>query len=309
MIKQPIIPLGIAAGLLAAIMLAAVQAGNLALMPLFALAPLPLVLVGLAYSPIGSAIGAASMAIAWSVIDGPQSGLVVFLLFAAPSAWIVYFFGLSRTAESGEKQWFPIERVLLHATAIAAITIVAVGLIVGFDPVLLAAQGVEAMQANSARGDLGLTADQILSVTEFYVVALPYFAAAGTLAVLLINAWLGSRLLEAGGRLKRGRQPAWATKLPPSAGYVLLAAIAGTLLPGNLGDAAAVVVGAFGLAYALVGLAVLHALTIGRDGRSLLLFMAYASTLFLGVSLILLAGLGLVDSFFRLRPQAPPLST
>ena len=308
---RSILPLGILAGLASALLLAAVQTGGVLAIPLFLLASLPLALAGLAWGSYAAAIGAATASIAWAIAAGPQSGLAVFLMTAAPMAWITYLLGISRDI-AGKREWYPLDRVLLQATAIAAGGLIAIGIATGFDPAELAAEASATIQANIATGQLPfVSASRIDSMAQFYVTAFPYVAAAGALALILLNSWLAAVLLESAGRLKRSRAPLWSVGLPRPAAYVLFAAMAGTLLLSGVGGAAAATIaGAFGLAYAAIGLGVLHAVTLGRDSRGLILFVAYASILFLGVSLIIAAVVGLIDSFYRLRsPLSPPLSS
>jgi len=307
---RSILPLGILAGLATALLLAAIQTGSILAIPLFMLAALPLALAGLSWGAYAAAIGAATASIAWGVFAGPQSGVAVFLLTAAPMAWVTNLLGLSRDA-GGKREWYPLDRVLFQAAAIIAGGLIIIGMTSGFDPAELAGEFATAIRSSMTSGQLPFVSTaQIESMTELYVALLPYVAAAGALALLLLNSWLAAVLLESAGRLKRSRPPLWTVTLPRPAAYILLAAMAGTLLAGVLGAAAAAVAGAFGFAYALVGLAVLHSVTLGRDSRGLILFLAYASILFLGVSLIIAAIVGLIDSFYRLRPaQAPPLSS
>jgi hypothetical protein len=225
-------------------------------------------------------------------------------------AWITHLLGLSRQA-GARLEFYPLDGVLLQATAMAAGGLILIGVLSGFDPDVLAAEATAAIQTGIATGQLpAVSAAQIESMTRLYVAAFPYVAAAGALMLMVLNAWLAAVVLESAGRLKRPRTPLWTASLPRPAALALLAALAGTALPGVLGSAAAAIAGAFGLAYALVGLAVLHSVTLGRDSRGLVLFVAYASILFLGVSLLIAAIVGLIDSFYRLRPaRALPPST
>lgn len=307
---RSILPLGILAGLVTALLVAAIQTGSVLAIPLFMLASLPLALAGLSWSAYAAAIGAATAAITWGIFAGPQSGVAVFLATAAPMVWVTYLLGLSRDV-GGKLEWYPLDRILFQAAAIIAGGMIIIGIIAGFDPGELADEFAAAVQSSMDTGQLPfVSTTQIESMTQLYVALLPYVAAAGALALLLLNSWLGAILLESAGRLKRTRPPLWTASLPRPAAYVLLVAMAGTLLEGSAGAGAAAIAGAFGFAYALVGLAVLHAVTLGRDSRGLILFLAYASIIFLGVSLIIAAIVGLIDSFYRLRPtQAPPLSS
>lgn len=307
MLNATTLPIGIAAGLASALLLAAVQTGNLVLAPVFLLAPLPLILVGLAYSAAVASVAVLTMVGVWMLVADFTSGLTVLFLTAGPALLMVYLLGLSRQNAAGSTEWYPIDRALLFATGAVAAGVIAIGLLFGFDPEAIAAEAISSISANSAAGSF--SQEQIDSLTHLYVVALPYLTAAGTLAVVVGNSWLGARILEAAGRLRRPRPPAWAVQLPRQAAYALIAAILVAFLPGTIGTAGAVVAGAFGFAFALIGLAVIHAATLGRDGRALILVLVYAAILFFGVPLVLIALLGLADSFRLLRPRPPALSS
>jgi hypothetical protein len=60
----------------------------------------------------------------------------------------------------------------------------------------------------------------------------------------------------------------------------------------------------------MVGLAVLHALTLGMAGRGVILGVSYALIFFSGLPLVLFAALGAAENFLQLRARrfagAPP---
>ena len=58
---------------------------------------------------------------------------------------------------------------------------------------------------------------------------------------------------------------------------------------------AAVVCGAFGMAFTLVGLAAMHRRTRAMSGRGLILFSAYAAIFLLSIPLFAFLIIGLVD--------------
>jgi hypothetical protein len=102
----------------------------------------------------------------------------------------------------------------------------------------------------------------------------------------------------------------WSASLPSEAAIAFGVALVASFLPFPLGDIAAVFAGTLGCALALVGLAVLHAATIGSKSRTLLLTVAYLFLVFFGFPIVLFAILGLVETLFHLRANrfggAPP---
>ena len=71
----------------------------------------------------------------------------------------------------------------------------------------------------------------------------------------------------------------------------------------SAGWAAQACAGALGAAAALVGLAVLHALTVGITGRAALLTLTYVMVAVSGVAPLLLALVGIAESFLNLRAR------
>jgi hypothetical protein len=90
---------------------------------------------------------------------------------------------------------------------------------------------------------------------------------------------------------------------PPSAHALLAAALAATFLP----DIAAIIGGVFAasllMAYALLGLAVLHALTRGINGRGFILGSVYGAIFIFGWPMLLMSLVGLTDALLDLRAR------
>ena len=63
------------------------------------------------------------------------SGIIYLALFGAPAAWACRLAWLSRTDEAtGNTEWYPIGRILLHGAGATAIGLIIVGFIIGYDP-------------------------------------------------------------------------------------------------------------------------------------------------------------------------------
>ena len=79
---------------------------------------------------------------------------------------------------------------------------------------------------------------------------------------------------------------------------------------GGIGEAAGVAVGATGAALALIGLAVVHALTVGSSFRILILVATYVLLVVTGFLILVFTLLGIAESFLNLRARklnpAPP---
>src|SRR5437870_5078231 len=98
-----------------------------------------------------------------------------------------------------------------------------------------------------------------------------YFVTAFLIGVGVPAWWLAARIVKVSGRLRRPWPDLSTLALPPLASGLLAAAIAGSFLPDLAGILAGVLAASLFMAYAMVGFAVLHAITrsIGNRGLAL----------------------------------------
>jgi hypothetical protein len=313
------IVVGIVAGLASALLFMAPISGSLLAFPLFILTPLPIAIGGLGWGLSASIVATAMGSL---VIGGALAGLmaaVIFVaVFAGPIVWLAWL--AAKTEPGGARDpaagsvWYPLGRILLHAALAVSAGLVAAGAITGYDPSVIAAEATSAMNAFMAEAETAESAPNTESVRQFvdlYVAILPFTLAAFMLTGTVFNLWLGGLIARWSGRAVRPAERLW-TVSPPNDiligfGVTLVLAF---VLSGPLGDVAAVLAGALGGALALVGLAVIHAVTFGRPGRGLILTATYLFTLLSGLPLILLAGLGAAENFVHFRARrsasAPP---
>jgi hypothetical protein len=136
---------------------------------------------------------------------------------------------------------------------------------------------------------------------DIMVAVLPPTAAVFTTAVNMFNLWLASRIVRISGRLHRPPTDLSAMRFPPYALALVGAAFVASFLPGMVGQFGVVVTSTMLLAYALLGLAVMHAITRGMNSRPFALGGLYAAVIIFGWPMLLLSMLGLADSAFNLR--------
>lgn len=315
---QPIL-IGIGAGIGAALLFLAPIGGSALAFPLFVLAGLPVAIAGLGWGIVAGLTAIATGAVVVAVmIPGPIAATVFVTLFAAPIVWLTHLAGMSRSANrddpAGGVEWYPLGRLLLHVALAVAVSLVVVGFVIGYDASLVAREATDRLlefMAEAPGTEPAPTADSIAPFVDLYVAILPFTLAMFMVAVLTFNLWLGTLTTRASGRLARPAERLW-TVVPPNEILIGfgIAAVLAFLLPGALGEAAAVVAGAFGCALALVGLAVLHALTLGMTGRGIVLGVSYALIFLSGLPLFLFAALGAAENFLQLRARrfggAPP---
>jgi hypothetical protein len=147
---------------------------------------------------------------------------------------------------------------------------------------------------------------------DVLVTIAPAAAAIVAMMTLTLNLWLAARITATSGRLQRPWPDLKATALPPMILAVLSAAIAFCFVGGLLAILAQTVAAALVMAYALVGFAVLHTVTLTLKNRALWLSCSYAIVTVFGWPMLAMAALGLADAVFGLRQRylqgrPPPL--
>jgi hypothetical protein len=316
-LNQPVF-VGIGAGVAAALLYLAPIGGSALAFPLFMLTGLPLAIAGFGWGVVAGLSAAVAGALVVVAVLGVIAALVFIALFAAPIAWLTRLAGMSRSADpddpASNAEWFPLGRLLLHTALAVAIGLVAVGFVTGYDPAIVATEASRALldfMGEAPMGEPQPTPESIAPFVDLYVAILPFTLAMFMVAVLVFNLWLGALTARKSGRMVRPAERLWTIVAPNELmiGFGVAAALA-LLLSGPLGEVAAVVAGAFGCALALVGLAVLHALTVGMAGRGIILGVSYALIFFSGLPLVLFAALGAAENFLQLRARrfggAPP---
>jgi hypothetical protein len=283
---------GLGAGAAAALLFASVASGSLAAVILFYLAPLPIVIAALGWSHLAGLIAAAAATAAIAVLSGIFFLAVPAIAFGA--WWLGYLALLARPASNGAGgalEWYPVGRLVLWAGVVGTLVVAAAVPNFGTDQ--------ESLQAALRKTYERILRDQ--SVIDLLVVAVPPAAAVFSTVTNLFNLWLAARIVKISGRLTRPWPDLAALTLPaPSAG-LLAAAIAGSFLP----DLAGVLSGAFAasllMVFAVLGLAVLHAITRGMAGRAVMLTGVYGVTIVLGWPILAISILGLAEAALNIR--------
>jgi hypothetical protein len=238
-------------------------------------------------------------------------GAVAFLLlFAAPVFWIARLALLSRpgagAAADAPREWYPLGGLLVHLSAAVAIGVVLVGILIGFDREAMTgdlAQALVELFATMQTTGTPPTAAELTPFVQFYLAIMPFSVAAVLVFILTFDLWLAAVVARASGRLRRPHERLWGVVLPGRALVALAGVTLLAFLPGAAGEIARVVAGGLGGAAALTGLAVMHALTAGFGGRTVLLVVVYALILFSGLPLILFVLLAVAEALFHLRAR------
>jgi len=152
--------------------------------------------------------------------------------------------------------------------------------------------------------------------TEQWIDALvtiaPVAAAVVAMMTLTLNLWLAARITATSGRLHRPWPDLKSADLPPMTLAALCVAVAFCFAGGLLAILAQIVTAALMMAYALIGFAVLHTLTLALKSRSLWLSLSYVIVVVFSWPVLAMVILGLADAVFGIRQRylqgrPPPL--
>lgn len=308
------------AGAASALMFASIVSGALISLVLRLLAPMPLMVAALVWGPPAALIGGFCAVLGLSLIADPMVLARFGVEVALPAWWLGHLtllgrpFGTLEATSTPELEWYPLGRILIWAAAIAALMAFVGLLSQGND-----AAAVAELQQRRFAALVELLVGQPVSANDPTVAAMvslmPVLLAMSSFACLTINLWVASKVAETSGRLRRPWPDIKRTDLPIMTPVALCVAIAFCFSGGMVGLTAKAVTGGLLMAYALMGLAVMHTLTLALRSRTFFLGMAYALiTVFTGV-LFVLAIVGLADGLFGFRTrylrtrQPPPLPT
>ena len=289
-----IVLVGLGAGAAAALLFASVVSGSLAAVFLFYLAPLPIMIAALGWSHIAGLIAAASATAAVAVLSGVFFVAVPVIAFGA--WWLGYLALLARPAVNGgggALEWYPVGRLVLWAAVLGTLIVAAAVPNFGTDQ--------ESLQAALRKTYERILRDQVL--IDVLVVAVPPAAAVFSTVTNVFNLWLAARAVKISGRLKRPWPDLAALTLPPSSSALLAAAIAGSFLPDLPGVLAGVLAASLLMAFAILGFAVLHAITRGMRARIVMLTALYAAAIVLGWPVLAMAILGLAEILLNIRSR------
>lgn len=311
------------AGAASALMFVSIVSGALISLVLVYLAPLPLMLAAIAWGPLCGALGGlvATLVIAGAL--SPPLALGYGLAFALPAWWLGHLAMLGRPLASGiagsdaaslQVEWYPLGRILLWIAALATLLTAGSLYSLGSDASAIS----DAMRRGFAK-ILSLVSETTVTESDprvgLMVAVIPVLVAASQMATLTLNLWLAAKVAAVSGRLHRPWPDLSGATLPPMTLVALCVALAFSFFSGMTGILAVVVTTVLMMAYALVGLAVLHTITRDLANRGFWLATAYAILLMFSVSLVLLTALGLADAVFGFRErflrnrQPPPLPT
>ncbi len=320
---------GIGAGVAAALLFASVTSGSLLSVLLFYLAPLPMMIAGLGWSHWSALIAAVTGALALTALFGSMFFLAFLATAGLPAWWLGYLAMLARPAPAGANggapavEWYPPGRLVIWAALIAIAVVVVAIANFGLDATAFRA-GLHHALAQLMQVETGTSAGEPVKMPgvanmhrfiDVLVIAIPPAAALLATATNVINLWLAGRIVKLSGRLARPWPELSAMRFPRPLAGALALALALSFVGGIVGIIAGVAAAGLTMAFAVLGFAVLHAITPGMNARAILLGGVYAAVLVFGWPLLVLGIMGLAESTIGVRARvtrlrgAPPGGT
>ncbi|WP_420971146.1 hypothetical protein [Bradyrhizobium sp. B120] len=316
-----ILIVALAAGAASALMFASISSGALISLLLYFLAPLPLMVSALAWGPLAAAIGGVAAASVLGTLFGLPYCIAFAMMVALPGWWLGHLALLGRpiagaaadtaTQQPPALEWYPVGRILLWIAAFAIITTTAALLTLGSDADTVTGALRRGLLKVLSAGE-GLPSAEIERLVDALVILAPLAATILAMVTLTLSLWLAGKIAQTSGRLNRPWPDFRTTALPAMTLVALSVAVAICFVGGMLAVLAQIVTAALVIAYALVGFAVLHTLTLTLANRGFWLGGIYVVVVMFGWPIVAIFALGIADAVFGLRQRylqtrPPPL--
>jgi hypothetical protein len=275
-------------------------------------------IAGLGWSHWSALIAAVTGSLA---IAGIFGGVFVFAFLAGAGApgWCLSYLGmLVRPVPAGDDHssepalsWFPPGALVVCAALLGAGVVVVAAPNFGLDAETFRA-GLKAALTRMLHLETGTPVSDPLHMPgvsnidrmlDVLVVVVPPAAAVLATVTNLINLWLAGRIVQVSSRLARPWPQISAMTFPVWTPIVLAVAVGLTFTGGLSAILASVVAASLLIAYAALGFAVLHRITLGLPSRPFVLGGVYASVLVFGWPVLALTLLGLFETAVGLRAR------
>jgi hypothetical protein len=314
LVMMQIVLIGIGAGVAAALLFATVASGTLLSIPLFYLAPLPILIAALGWSHWSALIAALVAACGLASVFGAMFFVAFLAVAGVPGWWLGYLAMLARPAGNGSApslEWYPPGRLVIWAAALATLMVAAAIPNLGLDAQSFRSSLHDALM-QVLHAEAGIPADapatlpgvsNVNRLVDFLVVAVPPAAAVIATVTSTVNLWLAGRIVKFSGLLKRPWPQLPAMTFPKPVAALLVGAVVISFTGGLIGIIADVLAAGLLMAYAFLGLAVLHAITRNMASRAFLLGGVYAALIVFGWPVLTLCALGLIETAFHLRAR------
>jgi hypothetical protein len=301
--------IGVSAGAATALLFASVASGSALSVPLFYLAPLPILIAAMGWSHWAALIAAVVASASLAAVFGGFFFIAFMLAIGLPAWWLGYLALLARPATRATPdglEWYPVGHLVFWAAIIGAAIVIAGMLTLGSDLDSFRSSlrsSLERMLKLPARAPSSpdAAAPDPSRLIDILVAVLPPAAAVLAAITNVVNLWLAERVVKISGRLRRPPSDLPAMQFPVYAPALVGAAVVASLLPGIVGTSAGVLAASLLMAYAILGFAVLHMITRGMGSRPFTLTGIYVAVFVFGWPVLVMSLLGLADTAFDLR--------
>lgn len=276
-------------------------------LPLLMMSILPVVIVSLGWGTRAGygAAGAATIGVLISLNIYPA--LLYAFAFGAPAAYLGHCVGLSRIDdETGQEEWFPLGNIFFRAVLYAGILIGLSLLVSGFDANELVTTLKQ--QLEEARGDLAPDVQENIGtilndMIPIYVSLIPFAAPMLWLVMIVLNLWLGAKIVKQSGKLNRPRFSLSEVEMPSYSVALFALSLAASLLAPPLQYIGMAFTGSLVMAFTILGFNTIHVMVRGNSGRFGLLFVVYFMTIFIPFVVLIIVMLGIADLIFKIRQR------
>jgi hypothetical protein len=308
-----VILIGIGAGAASALLFASVVSGSALSILLFYVASLPILITTIGWSSLAGLIAAAFAAIGLGIAIDWRFTIAFTLGVGAPAWWLGYLAMLARPGEPdangnpSEIEWYPAGRLILWTAILGGLGVAILIPYLGLDKATFESALRTSFQRmlraqTSADGSLQIPGvKDPKALLDLLVTFMPLAAAMLGTIVHMFNLWLAGRIVRTSGRLRRTWPDLPLMEFPPAAAGMVAVALAASFLPDIIGVIGGVFAVALLTAYGALGLAVVHAITRGTNGRLFILIAVYLLIVFQGWPILLFSLLGLIDTGADIR--------
>lgn len=339
MLKHPYF-VGLGAGAVAAMLFLSITTGSAIGLLLFYLAPLPFYIAGFGWGMRAVVVTALVGGLMILAGLGPVPSVTFLIALALPALILTHFVFMFRyaappddvgTTESRQEtpetelelsgkptasespepviEWYPSGNLVLiiaiYGGLLAALTVMLLG---GSHEAYLKTIDSEFAKITGQARESGLlkemTDEQLAQFKQAVENLLPASTAILWTLLTLLNIWLAGQIVRVSERLKRPWPDLAWMEFPALFSLLTLFAIGAAMyLPGYGGLLLTGMAGALMMAFLVLGLAIVHAITRGHSGRGLMLFAVYAAVLVIGWGALILIGVALAEPWLGLRQK------
>jgi|EndMetStandDraft_3_1072993.scaffolds.fasta_scaffold87830_2 hypothetical protein len=313
--------IGIGSGIVAAVLFASLATNTLLATMLFYVTPLPLLLARLGWGRAAGQLAFVTATILVGFILSYKTAVFYGVTLGLPALMLGHFALLHREMipEDAEGrplrdmpavvQWYPPGHIIAWSAVIAG-ALIACGILLlagdaetyhravkkAFEDIILPQVQSSGMPIDTLR------AERYISLISRLL--LPAIGAIAWMFVMLMNLWLAGKSTSISALLPRPWPRFANLEFPPLMTVGFVASVGIALLPGMPGVLAMAFIGAFGFAYLLLGLVVLHQVVADSPFKPLFLAGLYLGILLIDWGAVAVAVIGLAEPLFELRQRA-----